>query len=244
VRDFLHGLDRRLLRLYPSDIRLRHEFNLWAENGLGKNMELDHTWFTERALSKMSLSPADCILDLGCGEGWSCRLMAARSLCRVVGLDVSDEMVRRAQTESRRFGGVAFLCGSAEHIPCRDSVFTKVLSVSAFYYFERQENVLKELFRAVAPGGQLFILLGLYQGLPDWRDSARKLRVPTHLCSADEYKSMLRVTGWIDVEAEEFVQECQPGLKSGGHERALFISAHRPALERAMVHSSQDRTAE
>ena len=39
-------------------------------------MELDHMWVAERTIPKMRLSPKDRILDLGCGEGWTCRLMA------------------------------------------------------------------------------------------------------------------------------------------------------------------------
>ena len=56
-------------------------------------------------------------------------------LGRVVGLDISDEMVRRARIKSTNIHNLAFLCGSAEHIPCENEVFTKVLSISAFYYF-------------------------------------------------------------------------------------------------------------
>jgi len=246
VRRFLVALDRWLLRLCPPDVRLRHEFNLWAENGLGESMELDHRWFTERTLSIMNLSSADRILDLGCGDGWACRLIAARlgDLCRVVGLDVSDEMVRRARSKSSRFERVTFLCGSAEHIPCRDKVFTKVLSVSAFYYFEHQEMVLKELSRVVAPDGQVFILVGLYKGLPNWLASTRQVSVPVHVCSADGYKSMFRAAGWMNVRTQELVRECQSGGKTGGHDRALLISAQRPALDSAIGASGADRTSE
>ena len=235
VRNFLQGLDRRVLRFFPPDVRLRHEFNLWAEKGLGKSMELDHMWFTERALSRMSICSDDRILDLGCGEGWACRLMAARlgDVGAVVGLDVADEMVRRARIESGQFTKVTFLCGSAEHIPCRDKVFTKVLSVSAFYYFDHQERVLKELLRVVAPAGRLFLLIALYKGLPDWLASAHGLRVPVHVRSADEYKSMLRAAGWMDVQAQELVRERQPGSKTSAHNRALLITAQRPSLESA-----------
>jgi len=235
LRSFLDGLDRKLLRLYPADIRLRHEFNLWAEKGLGESMAADHAWFTERALDKMSLSPASRILDLGCGEGCASRLMAARSdgVFQVVGLDVSDEMVHRARIKSRQFERITFLCGSAEHIPCRDEVFTEVLSVSAFYYFENQGRVLKELFRVLAPGGQLLILVGLYKGVPDWRILARKLRVPVHVCSAVEYRSLLRSAGWVDVETQELVQACEPDRRTVDHERVLLISARRPWLAAA-----------
>jgi ubiquinone/menaquinone biosynthesis C-methylase UbiE len=209
---------------------LRHEFNLWAEKGLGETMESDHVWFTERAFDKMNLSAASRILDLGCGEGYASRLMVARSdgFCQVVGLDVSDEMVRRARTKSCQFEKIAFLCGSAEHIPCRDAVFTEVLSVSAFYYFENKERVLKELFRVLAPGGQLLILVGLYKGAPDWHSLAHKLKLQVHVCSADEYKSMLQSTGWVDVEAQELLQACEPDRRTVDHERVLLISARRP----------------
>jgi SAM-dependent methyltransferase len=239
VRNFLSGLDRAWLRSYPPDVQLRHEFNLWAQNGSGERMELDHMWFTEIALGRMSLSPADRILDLGCGEGWGCRLMAARlsDLDLVVGLDISDEMVRRARKKIGQFEKVVFLCGSAEHIPCRDQAFTKVLSVSAFYYFAHQERVLKELFRVVAPEGQLFILVGLYKGIPNWLASSRGLEVPVHVHSADEYKSMLRAAGWLNVQTQEVVQEYRPGPKAGGHDRALLISARRPALDSAIAPS-------
>jgi SAM-dependent methyltransferase len=227
---FLQEIDRRLLRLHPADIRLRHEFNLWAEKGLGETMESDHRWFTERALDKMNLSAAARILDLGCGEGCACRLMAARSgaLCRVVGLDVSDEMVRRAWTKSRQFERIAFLCGSAERIPCRDAVFTDVMSVSAFYYFDNQESVLNELFRVLAPGGRLLILVGLYKGAPDWRSLTRKLKLPVHVRSADEYKSILHSTGWVDVETQELVQASVSNRRTVDHERMLLVSARRP----------------
>lgn len=232
VAYFLHEIDRGLLRLHPPDIRLRHEFNLWAEKGLGETMESDHVWFTERALDKMNLFAASRILDLGCGQGYASRLMAARSggFCQVVGFDVSDEMVLRARTKSRQFERIAFLCGSAEHIPCRDAVFTEVLSVSAFYYFKNQERVLKELFRVLAPGGHLLILVGLYKGAPDWRVLARKLKVPVHLRSPDEYKSILQSTGWVDVETQELAQACESDRRTVDHERALLISARRPCL--------------
>lgn len=67
-------------------------------------------------------------------------------------------MVRRARIKSANIENLAFLCGSAEHIPCGDQVFTKVLSASAFYYFEHQEKVLTELFHVVATEGQLSLL--------------------------------------------------------------------------------------
>jgi SAM-dependent methyltransferase len=242
VRNFLTGLERWLLRSVPSDTRLRHEFNRWAQNGSGERMERDHMWFTEIAASRMGLSSADRILDLGCGEGWGCGLMAARlsDLDLVVGLDISDEMVRRARKKIGQFEKVVFLCGSAEHIPCRDQAFTKVLSVEAFYWFAHPETVLRELFRVVAPEGQLFILVCLYKERPNWLLYTANGLV--HVCSAEEYKCMLRAAGWIDVHTEEWVQKCEPGRKPGGHTRALLITARRPCHKSALLDERYNRS--
>lgn len=233
VRNFLRWLDRTLLRVYPPDIRARSEFNRWAEKGLGESMELDHIWFAEKTIPEMRLSSADCILDLGCGDGWACRLMSQQlgGLGRIVGLDISDKMLDRARVKSTDIANLAFLCGSAERIPCQDQVFSKILSISAFYYFEQQQKVLQELFRVMAPGGRLFLLTCLYKDLPTWRSSARELRIPVHVRSADEYRSMLHAMGWTDVHTQELMRESPPRGNAAGHRRALSITARKYAWQ-------------
>jgi SAM-dependent methyltransferase len=128
----LPRFDRMLRRWYPPEVRLRHGFNRWAGKGLGANMERDHLRFTRRLLDKMNLNPEDHVLDLACGEGWACRLIAEPigSGGRVVGLDVSDEMVGVAGTKSAQFSQITYVCGSADHIPCPTGYFSKVLSVA------------------------------------------------------------------------------------------------------------------
>ena len=232
VRNLLRGLTGPycgcMLRIFACGA----EFNRWAQNGMDETMELDHSWLAERIIPKMRLSSEDCILDLGCGGGWTCRRVAEslNGLGYVVGLDISDEMVRRARIKNTHIENLAFLCGSAEHIPCRDETFTRLLSISAFYYFEHQEEVLKELFRILEPNGSLFLLTCLYKELPEWRSTSRQLRVPVRVRGADEYKAMLEAAGWRDVHSEELLQQCEEAAGNNpGHDRALLISARKPA---------------
>jgi SAM-dependent methyltransferase len=229
VRKLIGRVDQTLRRWFPPPVSVRREFNSWAQKGLGERMEIDHMWVFNRTFPIMGLSSEDRILDLGCGDGWACRLIAERlgSPGRVVGMDISDEMIRRARIKSAEIENLAFLCGSAEQIPCGDAVFTKVLSVSAFYYFEQQEMVLKELFRVVVPEGQLFLLTCLYKDLPDWNSTVAGWRVPVHVCGADEYKRMLQAAGWRDVHTEELLKRSEPGSNNNRHDRALLISARR-----------------
>jgi SAM-dependent methyltransferase len=237
----LPGFDRILRRWYPPEVRLRHEFNRWAGRGLGANMERDHLRFTERVLDKMNLSADDRVLDLACGEGWACRLIAERvgSSGGVVGLDVSDEMVRLAGAKSAHSGQITYVCGSADHIPCPSGYFSKILSVASFIVFENQEQVLDELFRVLVPGGQLFILTYLYKDRPDWATLARDIDwesrtgMSLHVYSAAEYTSMLKAGAWVDIHTEESLANGEDQLSpaDNDHDRALLISARKPTVQ-------------
>ena len=82
--------------------RLREEFNRWAEAGRGEGMERDHLPITLPVLEKMRLATMDNVLDVGCGAGWlSRRLAELVPEGRVVGMDISDEMIRHARRSTK-----------------------------------------------------------------------------------------------------------------------------------------------
>src|SRR5271169_532158 len=92
-------------KIIAADERLRQEFNQWAEQGRGEEMEQHHISITEQTLAVMDLKRGQRVLDLGCGAGWATRLMAravgaGERPGQVIGLDVSDEMIRRARANS------------------------------------------------------------------------------------------------------------------------------------------------
>src|SRR3974390_2519780 len=93
-----------------SSESLREEFNRWAEAGRGDGMEHDHLPITLPVLEKMRLSPTDNVLDVGCGSGWlSRRLGKLVDEGRVVGMDISDEMVRIARRNSVDYENLLFV---------------------------------------------------------------------------------------------------------------------------------------
>jgi arsenite methyltransferase len=185
-----------------ADQKLQQEFNEWAAAGRGDEMEGHHSDITEQTLALMEIQPVDRILDLGCGTGWASRRMARIVTAgEVVGLDVADEMLRRAEQASSAFKNVRYAWGSAEKIPEADNAFSKVLSVESFYYYADQGKALDELRRVMAPGAKLFILINLYK---DNHYSLRwqsELKVPVQALSEAEYKSLLEKHGFKNVEA-------------------------------------------
>src|SRR6266849_2152874 len=190
----------------PED-RLQREFNRWADEGEGAKMERHHLDITEKTMRRMDLRPGERILDLGCGSGWATRLLARivgegpQSFGQVVGVDISDEMIRQARAASKEFDNVMFVVGSAAQIPWEENFFDKVLSVESFYYYPDQERALAELFRVMAPRGRLFILINLYKDNPYSLRWVDELKVPVHARSQAEYVQLLKAHAFEDVQA-------------------------------------------
>ncbi|HEU5452830.1 MAG TPA: methyltransferase domain-containing protein [Terriglobales bacterium] len=232
----------------PSrDEILREEFNRWAESGRGEEMEKHHISIVEQTLRRMDLRPGERVLDLSCGTGWATRLMARivgegpPGFGQVVGVDISDEMIRRARSASKDFDNVLFVWGSAQQIPWEENFFDKVLSVEAFYYYPDQERVLAELFRVMAPRARMFLLINLYKENHYSLRWADELKVPVHARSEAEYVELLKKHAFEEVQAERIPDETPtPEVYSGKWFRnaeelrdfkrigALLLTARKP----------------
>ncbi len=191
------------------DEKLQREFNRWAQEGEGEKMEHHHLNITEKTIRLMDLRTGERVLDLGCGSGWATRLLARlvsdgpEGFGQVVGLDVSDVMIRQARAASKDFENILYVWGSAQQIPWEENFFDKVLSVESFYYYPDQDRALAELFRVLAPRGRMFILINLYKDNPYSLQWVDKLKVPVHVRSAAEYVDLLKKHAFENVEARQ-----------------------------------------
>lgn len=185
-----------------AEQQLRQEFNRWAEQGRGEEMERHHVPITAPVVEVMQLQPTDKVLDLSCGAGWATRLLA-KSVPRgsVIGVDLSDQMIVHARESSKEFSNIEYRVGSAEQIPAEDNSFDKVLSVEAFYYYPDQDRALDELRRVLKPGGNLFILINLYKDNAYSLRWVKELAVPVHARSESEYLELITRHGFTRAEA-------------------------------------------
>ena len=180
-----------------ADQKIQQEFNQWAAAGRGDEMEDHHSDITNQTLDVMHIEPTDRILDLGCGTGWASRRMARQATNgEIVGLDVADEMLRRAEQTSKEFKNIRYVWGSAEKIPAADGAFSKVLSVESFYYYADQGKALDELLRVMAPKAKLFILINLYKDNHYSLRWVSELKVQVQALSEAEYKALLEKHGF------------------------------------------------
>jgi SAM-dependent methyltransferase len=184
----------------PTDNLLRKEFNRWADSGKGESMEHEHWPITKPVLELMQIAPHDHILDVGCGAGWLSRILARRvPEGRVVGMDISDEMIRHARQAATGFANLGFVAGGVDEIPWESDFFTRAISVESSYYWPDPAKGLREIHRVLAAGGSAWILINYYRDNPHCHQWGKILTIPTKLLSADEWAGLFRHAGFTEV---------------------------------------------
>src|SRR5947207_849529 len=183
-----------------TDERLRSEFNDWARAGRGASMEKGHRPIGEQAIELMEIPSNARVLDVGCGSGWATRLMAEKAEAgRVMGVDIADEMITLARDTSTQFSNVEFRVASAEKLPFEDGEFSHAFSMESLYYYADVLVALKEINRVLKPGGLFVTVIDLYKENQPSHQWIGQLKVPVHLLSIQEYRSLFERAGFINV---------------------------------------------
>jgi ubiquinone/menaquinone biosynthesis C-methylase UbiE len=179
---------------------LREEFNRWAEAGRGECMEEDHLPIVLPVLDQMKLARDENVLDVGSGAGWLVRLIAERVPDgRVIGLDISDEMVRRARRKYVDVENAMFVIGSADEIPWDANFFTHAISVESAYYWPDPARGLHEIHRVLREGGSAWIEINFYRENPHSHQWAKQFATPAHLLGASEWEALFHDAGFTNV---------------------------------------------
>ena len=94
------------------------------------------------------------ILDLGCGFGDSCKWYASQGAKQVVGADISQRMIHRAERDFAD-AKIEYRCIAMEDADFHDGEFDLVLSSLAFHYVADFDTLIKKITRWLKPGGFL-----------------------------------------------------------------------------------------
>lgn len=187
------------------------------------------------------LKPGEMVIDLGAGAGFDC-FLSARAVGptgRVIGVDMTPEMVTRARENARKagFDNVEFRLGEIEHLPVADATADVIISNCVINLSPDKPAVYREAFRALKPGGRLAIsdVVATAELPEEWRDDMRLLSACISGASTvSEVEEMLRAAGFVDIavspkdQSREFIQQWEPGRRLEDYVLSANITARRP----------------
>jgi ubiquinone/menaquinone biosynthesis C-methylase UbiE len=188
-----------------------------------------------------SLRPGETVLDLGSGAGFDC-FLAARAVGetgRVIGVDMTHEMLRKARAHAAQGGytQVEFRLGEIEHLPVADASVDVIISNCVINLSPEKAQVFRETFRVLKPGGRLAVSdVVATAPFPAevQHDLALRAGCVAGASLLDDLAGMLHDAGFVDIriqpkdESKTFIREWVPGTNIADYLISATIEAVKP----------------
>jgi demethylmenaquinone methyltransferase / 2-methoxy-6-polyprenyl-1,4-benzoquinol methylase len=114
------------------------------------------------------------VLDVASGTAGVALQLASRTGARVVGVDLTEQMLRQGQANVTRAGQgrrIGLVAGRAEQLPFPDASFDALTFTYLLRYVDDPQATLTELARVVKPGGTMASLEFCVPPAAFWRAS-------------------------------------------------------------------------
>jgi arsenite methyltransferase len=186
-----------------------------------------------------AMRPGETVLDLGSGAGFDCFLAASRvgRTGRVIGVDMTPEMVTKARDNARRISAatVDFRLGEIEHLPVPDESVDVIISNCVINLSPDKGAVFREALRVLKPGGRIAISdVVATQAIP--KEVAQSVEALTGCVAgaapADEIRALLAAAGFEGIKVDlrpgsvAIIAQCVPGAES--FLASAIIEAEKP----------------
>jgi len=192
------------------------------------------------------LRVGETVLDLGSGGGFDC-FLAARLVGptgRVIGVDMTPQMVTKARANAREAGmvNVDLRLGEIEHLPVLDASVDVVLSNCVINLSPSKAEVIREAFRVLRPGGRLAIAdVVATAPLPErfLTTEAALTGCAGGAAQVGDLERMLTEAGFAEIavrprpESRAFIKDWMPGSGVEEYIASATIEAIKPAAARA-----------
>jgi len=174
-----------------------------------------YSHFIKGVVERMGIKPGQSILDLGSGTGKNDCFMAEKvgSNGKIVGLDISDEMLNRARERCHKYFGATFEKQRIELPLAYKEEFDKVFISFVLHGFEDDQKlgIIHNAHQALKPGGAFYILdysefdLGRMWFPLRWAFTRWECQLAVEFLKLD-IKEMLHSQGFTDFEEESFLK--------------------------------------
>lgn len=188
-----------------------------------------------------SLQPGEVVVDLGSGGGFDAFLASHEvgESGHVIGVDMTPTMLSkaRANAERGRFTNVEFRLGEIEYLPVADNTADIIISNCVINLSPHKEQVFKEAFRVLKPGGRLAVSDVVATAvMPDEMKNDPQLHAGCMAGASliEELHVMMHEAGFVQVsitpkdESREFIRDWAPGRGVEAYVVSAYIEAAKP----------------
>jgi len=182
------------------------------------------------------LKAGEVVLDLGSGAGVDVFLAADRvgPSGRVIGVDMTEEMVAKARGIAREHGyhNVEFRLGEIENLPVADESVDVIISNCVINLSPDKPKVFREAYRVLKPGGRFSVSDIVSEGeLPVEikNDPDAWVACIAGAMERREYLKQIREAGFADVQvtsSSEFIIEGE-GSQAPAKLLSITVQAYR-----------------
>jgi len=170
------------------------------------------------------------ILEVGCGAGFLLSHLRAAlpASFSLMGSDVDRAMLRMS-CRVKGAGGIPFVQNDDRSLPFRDKSFQGIVCDGTFHHFEQPEKMFADMYRILAPGGEM-VILNIDSGFLFARlfRVYYRLKKRLHLATRPDfalYNSILHSPSFKDMQA--FLQRNPLGETDLFRKRTFFLARVR-----------------
>lgn len=113
---------------------------------------------TKELIKLCKIKENEYVLDIGCGVGAAACYIVKNHGCRVVDIDISEEMIWEANNRAEKEGlkdKVEFKVADVQNLPFEDNSFDVVIGESILAFLEDKQRGIRECKRVVKQGGYI-----------------------------------------------------------------------------------------
>ncbi|MEO6779214.1 MAG: methyltransferase domain-containing protein [Gemmatimonadaceae bacterium] len=158
------------------------------------------------------------IVVAGCGRGATTEWLARRTGASVTGVDPDDEDVTQAEEHARETGlGLSYQHAELDDLPYESGVFDAAIGEPELAAAGDTAKAVGELVRVTRPMGAVVLLqLTWSSELPASRRELVVERLGLRPRLLVEWKQMLRESGVVDIQVNDWTNECDDELAADG----------------------------